>query len=149
MRPVDRLWLGRKLIWVAGDAVVFLLVLALTSYFRDPTWLNPGLVVPFVPVLFFCVITAYAAGLYDLRVMRDFVALIGGLLGSIVACWVFGTTYFYLLSPQLRFSPKMTLLFIVVGAHIGMLCWRRAVLATTGFQLVDLRYSMIAPDVAR
>jgi lipopolysaccharide/colanic/teichoic acid biosynthesis glycosyltransferase len=72
-------------------------------------------------------------------VICDFVALIGGLLGSSVACWVFGTTYFYLLSPQLGFSPKITLLFIVLGAHGGMLCWRRAVLATTGFRVVDLK----------
>ena len=149
MRPVDRLWLGRKLIWVAGDAVGFFLVLALTSHFRDPTRLSPGLVVPFLPVLFFCVVTAYAAGLYDLRVMRDFVALIGGLLGSSVACWVFGTTYFYLLSPQLRFSPKMTLLLIVIGAHIAMLCWRRAVLATTGFQLVDLKILVLGEQEYR
>jgi lipopolysaccharide/colanic/teichoic acid biosynthesis glycosyltransferase len=139
MRPVDRLWLGRKLAWVGGDIIVFFAVLALTFYVRDPAWLSRGLVVPFLPVLCFCVVTAYAAGLYDLHVIRDFVALIGGLLGSSVGCWVFGTTYFYVMSPQLRFSPKITLVVIVVVAHVGMLAWRRAVLSTTGSRLVDLK----------
>jgi lipopolysaccharide/colanic/teichoic acid biosynthesis glycosyltransferase len=139
MRPVDRLWFGRKLILMAGDAVVFVLVLTMISYLRDWNSLSPRLVVPYLPVLGFCIVTAYAAGLYELRVIRDFVALIGGLLGSSVACWVFGTTYFFLLSPVLGFSPKMTLLLVVAGAHVGMLCWRRAVLLTTGFRVVDLK----------
>ena len=149
MRPVDRLWFGRKLILVAGDVCVFVLVLAGISYLRDPTWMSPGLVWPFIPLMGFCIVSAYAAGLYELRVIRDFVALNGGLLGSGVACWVFGTTYFYLLLPSFRFSPKMTLLMVVLGAHLGMLLWRRAVLATTGFNLVDLKILILGDQQYR
>jgi len=138
-QTVDRLWFGRQLILVAGDAVAFFGVLAVISYVRDPQWLSSGLLAPFLPVLCFGIVAAYAAGLYELRSIRDFVALIGGLLGSGVACWVFGTTYFYLLSSYFGFSPKITLFLVVVGAHAGMLVWRRAVLSTTGFRVVGLK----------
>lgn len=140
MRPVERLWLGRKLILVAGDVLVFLIALEVTFYFRDPSWPSLGLIVgPFLPVVGFCILSAYAAGLYELRVIRDFVALVGGLLASSIACCVFGTTYFYLMAPHIRFAPKITLLLTIAGAHVGMLAWRRLILATTGFNVVDLR----------
>lgn len=146
MRPVHRLWFGRKLILVAGDVAVFLIALVVISYVRDATLLTPQQVVPYLPVLAFTVLTAYAAGLYELRLIRDFVALVGGLLGSSVACGLFGTTYFYLAADYVRFSPKATLLVIVIGAHLGMLAWRRTVLATTGFNLVDLRILILGDE---
>jgi lipopolysaccharide/colanic/teichoic acid biosynthesis glycosyltransferase len=139
MRPVDRLWLGRKLILMAGDVFVFVGALAVISNLRDAYALTPWHVLPYLPVLAFMLLATYAAGLYELRVFRDFVALSGGVLASAVACLVFGTTYFYVLAQYLKFAPKATLLLIVIGAHLGMLIWRRAVLATTGFKVVDLK----------
>jgi lipopolysaccharide/colanic/teichoic acid biosynthesis glycosyltransferase len=149
IRPVDRLWLGRKLIVAAGDAIVFCGAVAAFVSLRDPNGLSSVLIVAFVPVLCFCLITAYAAGLYELRLMRDFVSLVGGLMASSIACCVLGMTYFYLLTPHLGVSPKATLLLIVVGAHVGMLAWRRAVLSATGFSVVDLRIVVLGDEEYR
>ena len=139
MRPVDRLWFGRKLILVAGDVCVFIGTLAIISNLRDAQGLTSLHFLPYLPVLAFMILATYAAGLYELRVFRNFVSLSGGVLASAVACLVFGTTYFYVLAQYLKFAPKATLLLIVIGAHVGMLIWRRAVLATTGFKVVDLK----------
>jgi lipopolysaccharide/colanic/teichoic acid biosynthesis glycosyltransferase len=147
MRPVDRLWFGRKMLLLAGDICVFGLVLATVSYLRDPDWLSAGLVLPLVPVFGFCALTAYAAGLYELRVVREFVALVGGLLGSCVASWMLGTTYFYLASAHFRFLPKVTLLFCVLGAHVGMFAWRRAVLVTSSFNTHNQKIVVLADRV--
>jgi lipopolysaccharide/colanic/teichoic acid biosynthesis glycosyltransferase len=149
MRPVDRLWIGRKIILAAGDAVLFCVSVGVVFMLRDPTWVSAALLAPFFPVLCFCLITAYAAGLYELRIIRDFVALVSGLLGSCITCCVFGATYFYLLAPQLRFAPKVTLLIIVAGTHLGMLIWRRAVLSATGFSVVDLKIVVLGDDSYR
>lgn len=144
IRSVDRLWLGRQAVMVAGDVCVFSLVVALVSQLRGPALPFGQLVTLFVPVLGFCVASAYVAGLYELRLVRDFVALIGGLLGAAGASWVLGTTYFYLQSSGPGLSPKMTLFLVVVGTHVGMLCWRRAVLTVTGFTLFDLKVVILA-----
>jgi lipopolysaccharide/colanic/teichoic acid biosynthesis glycosyltransferase len=149
MRPVDRLWIGRKIILAAGDAAFFCASVALVLALRDTGSITPTLILPFFPVLCFGAITAYAAGLYELRLVRDFVSLVGGLLASCIACCVFGITYFYLLAPQLKFAPKMTLLLIVAGAHVGMLMWRRAVLSATGFSAVDLKILILGDDEYR
>ncbi len=146
MRPVDRLWFARKLILVAGDIVVFFAVLTLLIDLRDPALLRFDVFVRLLPVLVFCLTAAYAAGLYELRLIRDFVALVGGVLASSVSSWVLGASYFYLLSPYLKFAPRITLFLIVAGTHVGMLAWRRALLLVTGFSLVDLRIVTLAHD---
>jgi exopolysaccharide biosynthesis polyprenyl glycosylphosphotransferase len=146
MRPVDRLWNGRRLVLLAGDVAVFCIALALTFAVRDPFRFSPSLLVSFTPLLGCVLIAAYAAGLYELRVIRDFVSLIGGLLGSAVACVLFGIAYFYFFAPYLSFAPKGTLLAIVAGAHAGMFGWRRLVLLLTGFNLVDLKILVLSDE---
>ncbi len=138
--------MGRKLSLMAGDAAVFAAAVSLLLSMREPYWIDPALARPFVPLLGFTIATAYAAGLYELRLIRDFVALIGGLLISGIACGVFAMTYFYLLSSYVGFAPKATLLFIVFAAHAGMLLWRRGVLAATGFGLLDLRILILGDE---
>ena len=76
MRRIDRLWLGRKLMLVVSDVIVFIAVVAVTSSIREPNSLDPNISMLFLPVLCFCIITAYTSGLYELRLVRDFVALL-------------------------------------------------------------------------
>src|SRR5579872_1976221 len=106
IRPVDRLWIGRKLTVAAGDVVVFFVIVAGLIGVREQDSVQWSLLRPLMPLLGFTMLSAYAAGLYELRLVRDFVALVGGLLASSVACWVFGTSYFYLLSPHLNVAPR-------------------------------------------
>lgn len=146
MRRVHRLWIGRKLNLVAGDALIFLGVVALLLMARPPYRLDLALGMPFMPLFAFTVATVYAAGLYELRVIRDFVALTGGLLVSSIACAVFAMTYFYLLSPYVGFAPKLTLVAVVLAAHAGMFVWRRAILAATGFGLLDLKILILGNE---
>lgn len=148
MRPVHRLWIGRRLILMAGDAVILYTVASVLFSLRDPNWRQAGLATPILPILFFTGVTAYAAGLYELRLIRNFVVMIGGLLGSSVASWIFCMTYFYFL-PRLGVAPKATLLLIVAGSHVGMLVWRRAVLSATGFNLCDMKILIIGDQDCR
>lgn len=144
MRPVDRLWNGRRLVLLVGDVAFFCAAVVLTFAVRDPYGFGPSILLPFLPVLGCLLLAAYTAGLYELRVIRDFVSLIGGLLGSAVASTLFAMTYFYLFAASLTFAPKITLLAIVVGAHAGMFMWRRLVLLLTEFNLVDLKILMLS-----
>jgi len=146
---MDRLWNNRRLMLVAGDALTFLAALGVIFRLREPDGMDSALILAFLPLLCFSILAAYAAGLYDLRLIRNFVALIGGLLGSSVACWVFGTTYFYLLASYIRFSPKITLLLLVIASHAGMLIWRRAVMFATAFTVGDLLILILADDEYR
>src|SRR3954469_15767045 len=149
MGPVDRLWIGRKLILAAGDAIVFYAVVALVLSLRGPDGLERSLLPLHLPVLGFTIVAAYACGLYELRLVRDFVSLVGGLLGSGVATWLLGTTYFYLAGTYLRVAPKATLLLIVLGSHLVMLAWRRLVLFATGFSVVDLKILVLTDENRR
>jgi lipopolysaccharide/colanic/teichoic acid biosynthesis glycosyltransferase len=125
---------------------MYVIAVALTFALRDPFSFNPSLLVPFTPVLVCLLIAAYAAGLYELRVIRDFVSLIGGLLGSAVACVLFGIAYFYFFASVLSFAPKATLLAIVLSAHAGMFMWRRIVLLLTEFNLIDLKILVLSDE---
>jgi len=143
----SRLWLFRFLIPAAGD--VFILLTAMTASFaiREPSLLSPSVYLSFAPLLLLWLATFYAAGLYELRLIRDFVALVGGLLASGVVSWVLGSTYFYLLSPYLKLTPKTHLVFTVAVAHVAMLGWRRVILSLTRFNLMRLRLLVLADPV--
>jgi lipopolysaccharide/colanic/teichoic acid biosynthesis glycosyltransferase len=130
----------------AGDVAIFCTALILSFALRDPSRFGASVIIPFIPVMLCLLVTAYAAGLYEFRVIRDFVSLIGGLLGSTVAAGVFAMSYFYLFAPVLSFAPKVTLLASVVLTHAGMFAWRRLVLLVTGFNLVDLKILILGDE---
>ena len=146
MRPVDRLRNGRRLVLFAGDAIIFAAVLILAFFLRTPGSFDLSVVGPFFPIWVCLVVSAYAAGLYEIRVVRDFVALVGGLLGSALACGLFAVAYFYVFASYLKFAPKFTLFVVVLGAHAGMFAWRRVVLLATGFNLVDLKILVLGDE---
>jgi lipopolysaccharide/colanic/teichoic acid biosynthesis glycosyltransferase len=91
-------------------------------------------------------VTFYAVGLYELRLVRDFVELVGSLLVSAAACWVLGTMYFYLTTPYTDLAPKTHLLLTIGLSHAAFLIWRRALLALSSFSLLDLRILVLADD---
>lgn len=146
MRPVDRLWNSRRLALAAGDAVIFAGLLFGVLSLREGSAVNAAFVVPFLPMIGFGVIAAYVTGLYELRLIRSLVPLVGALLASALACWVFATTYFYLLAGYLTFAPKITLFLLVALVHAGMLFWRRIALMTTAFSVADLSIVILADE---
>src|SRR5262245_56000200 len=107
MKPVERLRNGRRLALLVGDGVIFAVVLAIVFVVRGPSAFSLSVLSPFWPVWICLVVSAYAAGLYEFRVIRDFVSLIGGLLGSALTTSLFASTYFYLFAPYLSFAPKV------------------------------------------
>jgi lipopolysaccharide/colanic/teichoic acid biosynthesis glycosyltransferase len=149
MRTISRLWLSRRLVLVAGDALFFLAAVALVFALRGSEGGGAGPALPFVPVFLFCVLSAHAAGWYELRRVRDFVDLVGGLIASTIGSSVLAIGYFYLLASHLNISPKVTLLSIILIAHAGMFAWRRAVLHVTGFNLIDLNILMVSDQAYR
>lgn len=144
LRPFARLWIIRVLIPALVDLALLFLALAASIAFRNPALFQRGLVLSFAPLfgLYLCVFAS--VGLYELRRVRDFVALIGGLLVSAGVCLVIGVTYFYLLSPYLDETPKTYLLLTLALSHAGIFSWRRALLKITDFKLTRLRLLVLA-----
>lgn len=145
-RPLSRLRLARTLIPALGDLAILCAALAVSFALREPRLLQADVFASFLPLFALWIGTFYVAGLYELRRVRDFVALIGGLLLSGVACWVLGTTYFYLLSPYLDLTPKTHLVVVVALAHAAMLGWRRAILSATDYSFTRLRLLVLADE---
>ncbi len=128
-----------------GDFLLLLLSLKLAILLRG-TGSHPGLMTAAAP-LFALFLGVFALdGLYDLRQIRDFTALVAALLRSGAACLAVGVAYFYALGTLVSQSPKTFLLAAVVLSHVGMLAWRRAVLALTRFDLLKLRLLVLADD---
>lgn len=146
VRPLSKLWFIRTLIPVLGDLAILFGSLALSFHLREPLLLRADVLRDFAPLFALWGLTFYVAGLYNLRQVRDFVALIGGLLASGIVCWVLGTTYFYFFSPYLNLTPKTHLALTVALSHLLMLMWRRAILLATDFSLLKLRLLVLADE---
>lgn len=148
--PIARLLLTRKLFPVIGDILFMSGALALSLSVRQPEILHASTFLLFAPLFALWLITIYTAGLYEIRLVRDFVELVGGLLASAIVCWALGTMYFYLmspdLSPSLPLAPKTHLLLTVALTHVLMFASRRAMLAIAGFSLLDLRILLLADE---
>ena len=146
LRPFTRLRFFRILIPALGDLALLFASLTATIFLRDLGKFREGLVIAFIPVFALFLVIFYVVGLYDLRRVRDFVALIGGLLVSAGTCLAAGTAYFYAFSPYLGETPKTYLLLTVLMSHAAMLGWRRAILTVTDFSLTRLRLLVLAND---
>lgn len=144
LRPLSRLWFVRCFIPALGDFCLLMVALAASFALRQPDLLTPNVFSAFLPLFGLWFAVFYASGLYEFRLVRDFVALVSGLLGSALVCWLLGTMYFYLLGPYFQLSPKTHLLLAIIVAHFGMLAWRRLILAVTDFSLIKLRMLILA-----
>jgi len=148
IRPLARLWLARKVVPATGDLLIMTGALLLSFAVRQPSLLEWREVLAFLPLFGLWIGTLYAVGLYELRVIRDFEALMAALLLSAVACAALGVTYAYVLQPSLRidFTPKTHLLITIGVSHVLILLWRRAVLTLFRFTPFDLRVVVLAED---
>lgn len=146
VRPLSKLWLVRTVVPVLGDLAILFGSLSLSFYLRQPQLLQAEVLRGFMPLFVLWCGIFYVSGLYNLRQVRDFVSLIGGLLASGLLCWVVGTTYFYLFSPYLDLTPKTHLALTVALSHLLMLAWRRTILLATDFTLLKLRLLVLADE---
>jgi len=145
-RPFVRLWIVRALLPAVVDLGILTASLAAAIALRNPALFERGLVGAFIPLFVLFLIVFSSVGLYELRRVRDFVALVGGLLISAGVCLVLGTVYFYLFSPYLDESPKTYLVLTVLVSHAVIFAWRRALLTVTNFQLTRLRLLVLADE---
>ena len=144
MNSVSRIKSTRKIILALGDTAILFGSLGVSLAMRDPQLLHLRVFQSFVPLFFLWLTVFYAAGMYEFRLIRDFVSLIRSLLGSFFICAVLASSYFYALSPYLRLTPKTHLFVIVTLAHLGLLFWRRASLRLYRFSLLDLKLALLA-----
>lgn len=134
----------RAVVPVLGDLAILLGALVVTIALRSNPLERAGLVQSFLPLFAIFIGLFHAVGLYELRRIRDFVSLVGGLLLSLVLCGAAGAIYFYVLTNYFAEMPKTYLLMTVVLAHAAMLVWRRAILLITGFQFMKMRLLVLA-----
>lgn len=139
-------WFTRALVPGVIDLAILFASLSGSIAYRDPFLFERGLVRAFVPLfgLFLGVFTA--VGLYEMRRVRDFVALVSGLLVSAGVCLVIGTGYFYVFSPYLDETPKTYLVLTIVLSHLGIFTWRRALLSLSDFRWTRLRLLVLASE---
>jgi lipopolysaccharide/colanic/teichoic acid biosynthesis glycosyltransferase len=134
------------LIPAVGDLAILFATLAASFALRQPDLLKLSVFAAFLPLFLLWQAVYYAAGLYELRVVRDFVSLTGGIIASSIVCWLLGTVYFYFLTPYLQLFPKTHLTLTVLGAHAAMFAWRRTILAVLNFDLLKLRLRVLADE---
>ena len=120
------------------DFFIFYLALATTLDLREPQALNLTTILTFMPLFMIWIGAMYTVGLYELRLVREDVALIQNLLISAGVCTLLGTTYFYALGTYLR--PKTHLILAVAISHALIFVWRRAWLWMLKFDLLDQRF---------
>src|SRR5438128_2174338 len=119
MTSVSRIRSARKVILLLGDIAILFASLGASLALRQPQLPRLEVFQSFVPLFVLWIITFYAAGLYEFRLVRDFVSLIRGLLASSVVCAVLGASYFYARIPYLNLTQKTHLFLTVVIVHLG------------------------------
>lgn len=126
MTGLNRRSLARLAVFPAiGDIALFAAALTLSYWLRGAVLPARGIFVAFVPLSGLWLVSFYALGLYEIKITRDFVSLIGNLFASALVCAVLGTTYFYLFSPYLGETPKTHLVVTIALSHLGVFAWRR------------------------
>jgi len=130
----------RQILPPLGDFLIFYVALATTLLVREPsafTWLAGFL---FLPLFMTWLAVMYTVGLYELRLIREDVALVRNLLISAAACMMLGTGYFYATSARIDMAPKTHLVVVVGLSHALVFGWRRAWLWLLKFELLDQRF---------
>jgi lipopolysaccharide/colanic/teichoic acid biosynthesis glycosyltransferase len=125
----------------------FILCLALTASFliRGPRALDLRTAVVFIPLFMTWIAAMYTVGLYELRLVREDVALIRNLLISAGACALLGAIYFYAMDIA-NFTPKTNLILTVAVSHALIFAWRRTWLWLLKFELMDQRFVFLGDE---
>ncbi|MBI3554473.1 MAG: sugar transferase [Elusimicrobia bacterium] len=139
MNRVRNRSLWRWIIPPIGDLVIFYLGLATTLMVRQPNAATALTAMTFLPLFVAWLMASYTVGLYELRLMRDDVALVRNILISGAACMVMGTVYFYLLGQHTSVTPKTDLVVTVAVSHALLFAWRRVWLWLLNFDIMDQR----------
>jgi lipopolysaccharide/colanic/teichoic acid biosynthesis glycosyltransferase len=139
--------LGRHLaLSAAGDFLLFNAALTASYRLRVAAPLSADVFLAYAPLFAVWLAGFYALGLYELRVVRDFVGLIGGLFGAALFCGVTGALYFYVFSPIFQESPKTILLLIIALSELGVFAWRRLWLWALDVHLLRQRLVFLGDD---
>ncbi len=128
--------------WLTPPIVDFLILcigLATTLVLREPSALTFDMGLVFLPLFCLWMAAMYTIGLYELRLMREDVALIRNLLLSAGTCTMIGFTYFYMLGRRSDLTPKTHLVLAVAVSHALIFLWRRAWLWLLNFDLLEQR----------
>jgi len=128
----------RRILPPLVDFLIFYVALATTLLLREPKAASLATAALFFPLFLTWLATMYTVGLYELRLLREDVALIRNLLFSAAACLMLGTTYFYALGS--RVHPKTHLVLAVAISHVLVFAWRRTWLWLLNFNLLEQRF---------
>src|SRR3569832_299419 len=116
---------GRWLIPRGGDLLIFALAVAGAGILRQPGVVRGDAAASLGVLFLIWTSILYVLGLYELRLIRDFVQLVENLIASAAICVATGFTYFYALSPYTNLKPKASLLLMALVFHALILLWRR------------------------
>ena len=141
-----RAFLHHSVVFIIGDIALFFGALAISLYVRDPLLATHQVFLSFFPLFCLWICAFYSLGLYESPIFRDLVSLTESLLGSVITCWIFGSTYFYILSPYLGLTPKTHLLITILISHLGIFGWRRMWLKVLNFQLLRQQLVILGDD---
>jgi lipopolysaccharide/colanic/teichoic acid biosynthesis glycosyltransferase len=128
----------RRLLPPVVDFFLFYFALTMTLAAREPGSIKLETIVIYMPLFVLWLGAMYTVGLYELRLVREDVALVRNMLISAAACMLLGTTYFYALASHL--TPKTNLLLVVMFSHGLVYAWRRVWLWVLKFNLLDQRF---------
>lgn len=138
MKPVGVCDTWRRILPPVGDLAICYFALFTSLFLRNPELMSGATAAAFAPLFLVFLAIMYALGLYELRLLRDTVALVSNLLISSAVCLAVGFSYFYLAKSNVL-MPKTHLIIIVALSHAVMLLWRRAWLWLLDFHVLDQR----------
>ena len=129
-----------------GDFWLFYSSLAFALALRQPDLIRLDTGLAFLPLVCGWVIVLSALGLYEMRLTKDFVALVRNLAASAAVCMALGTSYFYALGRHTDLSPKTILIVTILLAHVQIFVWRRTWLWLLDFNLLDQRFVFLGQE---
>lgn len=118
----------KQLAVLAGDVFFFYAALALTLIIRygHPAWLGsfPAHLKPFSLILIVWLLIFYLIDLYQVKILKNDLNLVGNLFLAVVIATAFSVIIFYLFVPVFQLTPKTNLL--IFGIIFGFLSyfWR-------------------------
>ncbi|HYF04988.1 MAG TPA: sugar transferase [Patescibacteria group bacterium] len=112
----------KALFWwlLLSSMVVFYISLAVGLVVRFHEWDGSRFfehAAIFSPLFLLWALVFFVFGLYEVRVFRRYVQILGSLFSALIACGLLSVIYFYT-QPNLSFTPRRVLLFVLVAAHV-------------------------------
>ena len=135
----------KQLIVLLGDVFLFYgaLVLTLLIRYGYPEWIKSfgAHLKPFSWILIIWICVFYLADLYQVKILKKDVTLMGNLFGAVIIATILSVILFYVLAPVSKLTPKTNLL--IFGVIFGLISYLWRLLLANFLLFSGWRYRLL------